>query len=155
MSSEDAKPAGFTVAYTWQAGSMPPPYHYEYSIHIGPESQGEIVFYPDYPSDGTPRWTETFSIADQRLDELHALIIENDLQHRDWPEERDEPIGGRQEWLEIMDGDETVALPGRASRDQGAAEVYAFIRSLVPEILWAELMSRREEYERRYEDRAG
>src|SRR5690554_3169233 len=55
-----AVPADFQIEYEWHEGSLPPPYHYEYTIRIGPGAQGEIVFLPDYPSDDTPVWTEPF-----------------------------------------------------------------------------------------------
>jgi hypothetical protein len=154
MSSEVTMPTDFAVVYTWQAGSMPPPYHYEFTIHIGPQTKGKIVFFPDYPSDDTPRWTEIFPVDEQLLSELHGLIMENDLQRREWPEEQIEAIGGSQEWLEITASGKTVKLPSRASSDEMAAAAYAFIRRLVPESIWAELLSRREQYEREYEDRA-
>src|SRR5687768_17207155 len=45
-----AYPADLRVEYDWRAGTMPPPHHYEYTVSIGPGTQGKVVFWPDYPS---------------------------------------------------------------------------------------------------------
>ena len=71
-------PKDLTLQYDWGAGSMPPPYHYEYTIRIGPGLQGEIVFYPDYPGQGTPVWTEPFDADQEALDALYALVSPRD-----------------------------------------------------------------------------
>ncbi len=150
MTSEAPRPSDFTIGYVWQEGSVPPPYHYEYVIRIDPEGRGEIVFYPDYPSHDAPCWVEAFSVAEASLNELHALIVEHDLLHRDWPEARERTIGGSQEWLEIVSDGESVRLPSRASGDEGTFAIYALIRGLVPKAMWKVLMSRREQFERDY-----
>ena len=46
--SLDTRPADFNVIYEWQEGSLPPPYHYEYTITIKADGQGQIVMIPDY-----------------------------------------------------------------------------------------------------------
>ena len=67
-----SRPEDFTLQYDWCAGSMPPPYHYEYTIRIGPDLQGEIVFHPDYPGLGAPEWIESFDVAEESLDVLES-----------------------------------------------------------------------------------
>jgi hypothetical protein len=148
-----SRPADFAVLYVWQAGSMPPPYHHEFSIHISPQAEGKIVFHPDYPSDTTPRWSETFSIPGEILDELYALVQENDLTRKKWPEDRAIAIGGSQDWIKITADGDTTVVPSRASKDERVSSVYAFIRDLVPEAIWTSLKSRRERYVREYETR--
>src|SRR5687768_8853812 len=68
------RPADFRVQYHWSEGSLPPPYHSEYTIRLGPGLQGEIEFQPDYPSGDTPIWIETFEIEDEDLEKLYALM---------------------------------------------------------------------------------
>lgn len=153
MPDDASRPADFAVVYTWQAGSMPPPYHHEYSIYIGPQAGGEIVFHPDYPSDATPRWKETFMVADELLDELYRLILKNDFAGKKWPEDQVDAIGGSQDWIKItMDG-KTVMMPSRAGKDERVSSLFAFIRDLVPESIWTNLKARRERYVRDYEAR--
>lgn len=155
MTSKAVRPPDFAVVYAWAAGSMPPPYHYEYTIRVEPAGDCQIVFYPDYPAHDPPRWIEAFPISDALLDELHTLIAEKDLLRRNWPEAQPEAIGGSQEWLEIAADGEAVRLPARAGADEDVMTVYAFIRGLVPEATWTDLMSRQEQYERDYEARDG
>ncbi len=153
MPDDASRPADFAVVYTWQAGSMPPPYHHEYSIHIGPQTECRIVFLPDYPSDATPRWKETFPVANEILDELHRLILENDLARKEWPEDQVNAIGGSQDWIKITADGDTTLVPSWASKDERVSSVYDFIRDLVPETIWTSLKSRRERYVREYEAR--
>jgi hypothetical protein len=154
MPNDASRPTDFSVVYAWQAGSMPPPYHHEFSIHIGPKAKGKIVFYPDYPSDTTPSWKETFSVADELLDELHRLIMEDDLARKKWPEDRLDTIGGSQDWMKITAAGETLIVPSRAGKDERVSSAYAFIRDLVPETIWTSLKSRRERYVREFEARS-
>ncbi len=155
MTSKTSRPPDFAVAYAWLEGSVPPPYHYEYTIRVEPAGDCQIVFYPDYPAHDPPRWVEAFPVSDAMMDELHALIVRHGLLHKQWPVSQNEAVGGSQEWLEIVADGEAVRLPSRASTDEDVKAVYAFIRGLVPKATWTDLMSRREQFERDYEERDG
>ncbi|HUT36408.1 MAG TPA: hypothetical protein VNE39_23175 [Planctomycetota bacterium] len=54
----EGRPADFGFRYDWREGSLPPPYHYEYTISVSPEGEGTIVFRPDYPEHDVPAWEE-------------------------------------------------------------------------------------------------
>jgi len=58
-----ATPADFALVYSWREGSLPPPYHYSYTISLQPDGAGELVFVPGYSGGETPIWTETFSVS--------------------------------------------------------------------------------------------
>ena len=64
---QNARPDDFGVEYEWREGSLPPPYHYEYTVIIKPSSQSEIVLTPDYPSITVPKWTEFFKVEEQGM----------------------------------------------------------------------------------------
>lgn len=70
-----SKIANFALRYHWQAGSMPPPAHYEYTIHLAPNGEGEITFYPDYPQHNPPVWSGRFApairVASQGSPKIH------------------------------------------------------------------------------------
>ena len=141
---------GFRIQYWWREGSVPPPYHYEYSIHLSTESKGKIVFYPDYPMDNPPVWTETFSVDDKSLCDLYDLMIERGIFSRKWTEIADPPVGSRLEWLEVAAHDNHTVVPSTINEAQVVNDIYTMIRALVPARIWTKLMHQRDRYQREY-----
>ena len=131
---------------------MPPPYHYEYSIYLGSQSEGRILFYPDYPMDSPPIWQEIFSIDDRALDELYSLIAEKRLFTRKWTEIEDPPIGSSLEWMEVIARESHVIVPSAIKESHIVDDIYTMIRSLVPTQTWSKLMHQYEKYQRDYLD---
>jgi hypothetical protein len=140
-----------TIEYDWCEGSVPPPYHYEYTIRIDAGPVGEVVFYPDYPGQGTPVWTEPFDVSEEALDRLCALVAERVL-GKEWVEVRDETVGGSLEWFKGTANGESFRVPSRIAEPEAIAPVYAAIKALVPDAIWTRLMKQREQYERDYEE---
>src|SRR5437868_3467532 len=87
-------PRDFSVDYEWRAGTMPPPYHYEYSVHIGPGTKGEMILVPDYPGDKVPVWTEAFTLKPEAVTKLYQLMVKRSVFTRTWHEQTRPPIGG-------------------------------------------------------------
>ena len=154
---DSAIPSDFSAEYKWREGSVPPPYHYEYIISIGPGARGEIVFFPDYPSDETPAWRETFEVSDEALSAFFGLIKEKEVLSTNWQEMENPLIGGELEWLKVTAGGTQVLVPSLLIEEQAAAisAVFQAIRSFVPESIWTDLMARREQYEQHYLDATG
>ena len=137
-----AAPADFAVAYHWSNGALPPPYHYSYSVHLGPGSGGRIEFRPGYDSTA---WTERFAVTRAQLDSLHAALRERGVFDREWPE--GPPIaGGPAEYLDATAGGRRVRLPSMPRDEDRAAlrGVYAAVRALVPPEVLRGLEERRE-----------
>jgi hypothetical protein len=149
------RPEDFCIQYWWREGSMPPPYHYEYSICLGPGSAGKIVFYPDYPMEEPPVWTETFSIDDKVFNELYSSVVEKGLFKKRWTDIEDPPVGGSLEWMEVVAERNRVMVPGAIKEAQTVADIYVMVRDLVPAQIWSELMRKRDEYEREYLENTG
>ncbi len=147
---EETRQDDFQVRYEWVAGSMPPPFHYEYTILIGPGTEGQVVFRPDYSGGDTPVWTESFVLAEAALEGLYQLMVERGIFSADWVEVRDGSVGGSLEWLRCTAGGEEYAIPSRIEDEAGAADVYAAVKACVPEPIWKDLLRRREQYERDY-----
>lgn len=145
------RPKDLTLQYDWCAGSMPPPYHYEYTVHIGPGLQGEVVFYPDYPGQGTPVWTEPFDVDQEALDALYALVEERVL-GREGVKIEDGAVGGSLEWMSGTVDGQSFRVPSRVEGEEALEPVYAAIKALVPDATWTQLRARREQYERDYEE---
>ena len=129
---------------------MPPPYHYEYTIRIGPGLQGEVVFHPDYPGQDTPVWTEPFEVGEEALDALYALVAERVL-GREFAKVEDGTVGGSLEWMSGTAGGEEFRVPTQIEEPEAIEPVYVAIKELVPRDLWDSLLARREQYERDYE----
>jgi hypothetical protein len=147
----ESRPQDFTIQYDWCEGSVPPPYHYEYTIRIGPGPEGEMVFYPDYPGHGTPVWAEPFDVGEEPLDGLYTLVAERVL-GKEWVEIRDGTVGGSLEWLKGTANGKSFRVPSRIAEPGAVAPVYAAIKALVPDAVWAKLTAQREQYERDHEE---
>lgn len=150
--SSDAVPADLSVTYEFRAGSMPPPYHNEYTVTIGPGTQGKVVYRPDYPSDKTPTWTETFSVTEGQLADLYALLVKKRLLRKSWSTTDNPPVGGSVEWATITANGNTYSIPLALNPSENSpAELYDFIRTaLVPQAIWDTLEAKRTEYQDNY-----
>ncbi len=160
MVTEDPQrsvPADLALRYEWQQGSLPPPYHYEYTIRIGPGAQGEIVFLPDYAQHNPPQWTEALAVTDEALAGLYRMLQDIDVFSHTWRRPERSPVGGSYDWLDVTARGQTVRVPSHlAPRDAAAiAPVYEAIRALVPKALWVRLRAQHEAYMQRYEQESG
>ena len=151
----EERPEGFYISYSWREGSLPPPYHYEYSIYLGPRSEGEIAFYPDYPNEEPPVWREYFSIDDKALDELYGLIKGRELFTKQWTEIDDPLVGSSLEWMEVIAGEKHLMVPSAINESQVVNDIYNIIKSVVPIQVWSKLMDQYEQYQRNYLENGG
>jgi hypothetical protein len=144
----DTRPADFNVAYDWREGSLPPPYHYEYTIMIKPDGQGQIVMIPDYPSSTTPTWTETFTVTPTALDRFYRLLVDNGLFAQGWQAEQNPPVGGSYDSLDVTAHGRQVSIPSFVIPAQRAAadDISKAIRALVPQDAWDKLDTQRKQY---------
>ena len=145
-----ARLMGFSLRYEWCGASMPPPYHYEYTVRISAESGGEIVFYPDYPTHDSPVWTRVFAVQDESLEGLYELMMEKKMFRGSWTKIENATVGGSLEWLEMTVGGERIKVPAKIEESEMVEEVYRVIKSLVPDSIWVELKSLQEQYENDY-----
>ena len=138
-----AMPADFAVHYAWSTGSLPPQYHYSYSVHLGPGSGGRVDFRPGY--DG-PTWTERFPVSDAQLRALYATLRERGVFDREWPQGTP-MVGAAGEWLEAVAGGRRAKLPDMPRDEDRAAlrEVYAAVTALVPAGVIDGLVERRKQ----------
>lgn len=146
------KPTNFRIHYEWQEGSIPPPYHYEYTIQIGPGPEGEITLSPDYGFNHPSTWTEKWEISSQQFTELYTLLRHLDIGKRQWQARTGVSAGGSVEWLEGNIDGQNFSVPAQldGADRQAIAEVYRTVRSFVPEPIWNKLMKQREQYVQTY-----
>jgi hypothetical protein len=150
----DGRPADFSVRYDWAEGSLPPPYHYEYTVSAGPGNTLTITMIPDYPSDDVPTWTETAPLDDATLDALFALAVEQGAFTTAWQQTDDIPVGGSSWSLTLTAGGREIDIPAYLIETQtAAAEAIAnAVVALVPADAWARLNSLREDYVAEHEE---
>ena len=134
------------VVFHWVAGSMPPPYHYEYTIKLGPSSQGQIDYQPDYAFEGVPVWREEFTLESDALEALYDLLVTADVFTHPWQSVEDRAVGGSLQWLNVHYQGEDYAVPSRVRETEELEALYGAIRACVPESVWDLLHARREKY---------
>ena len=148
INKQSTRPDDFGVQYKWREGSLPPPYHYEYSIIVKPSGRSKIVLSPDYPSVTTPKWTEFFKVEEQGLNDLYRLMVENGLFTRKWRQLDAAPVGGSNQTLVVTArGKQTKVEDYLVSEQQASAKaMYAAVQALVPKDIWKRLQPRRQQY---------
>jgi hypothetical protein len=147
------RPDDFSFQYNWAAGSMPPPYHYEYTIQIGPGPFGKATLVPNYPGADVPVWTEDFTITEQQLDDLYNLVTQKNMLRNNWREMSSPPVGGSTHWAAITAGGERYTVPStlETSEEVVVDDVYESVMAMVPSAQWSKLLDQRAEYERDYQ----
>jgi len=161
---ESLLPGGFALTCEWAAGTVPPPYHYEYRIVLRPyeppsdagealypRMQGEITFWPDYPGPDVPVWKEQFSVWIREALRVYALLQDGGFLGTKPPQkDEDVPIGG--ETVDLK-----VTAQGRTWRIRSAdlppeqrtlllETVMPAVRKMVPDPVWERLEARRRAY---------
>jgi hypothetical protein len=144
----NARPDDFGVEYRWREGSLPPPYHYEYTVIIKPSGRSEIVFTPDYPSTSVPKWTESFESEERDLNDLYRVIVENGLFTQKWQKLDRAPVGGSNQMLVVTAEGKRITVEDYLVSEQqaGAKAMYAAVQALVPKEIWERLQARRQQY---------
>jgi hypothetical protein len=147
--SEGPPPLDFQLRYDWREGSLPPPYHYEYSIVLNPNGSGMIAMVPDYPGPGVPVWEEPFSLTPNERDQLHDELISQGLVRERWREQSSPPVGGSFATLTVIRDGRTIELPAFPIEEQRAqAEaIFSAVEAIVPQAIRDDLQRKRAEYE--------
>lgn len=147
--AEGPPPADFSLRYDWREGSLPPPYHYEYTITLAADGSGMMTMIPNYPGPDVPVWEEPFTMAPAEVDRLHDLMIAQGLLSERWSERDEPPIGGSHAYLEVTRDGTTITIPAFPPDRQAerAAAIFAAVEAIVPQPIRADLERRRAEYE--------
>jgi hypothetical protein len=146
-------PADLLVTYEWYEGSLPPPYHYEYSIKLQADGAGEVTMIPDYPGEGVPVWSEPFSVSRPELNTLFGVMVAEGLFRENWQAMEAPPVGGSSEQLTVVAEGRTVKIPAFPIRTQQerAEAIIGALRDVVPTTIFADLEARRAAYEAEHE----
>jgi hypothetical protein len=145
----DERPMDFQLEYYWSTGSLPPIYYYNYTIAIGPEETGTIVFQAGYNGNDAPVWTETFILNPGELDALYLSLHQAGAFSKTWQQMEDIPDGGSVDDLSITAYKNTYSIPSYIEGDDQSRDmhaVYGEIEALVPQEIWDDLYAKQEEY---------
>jgi len=154
------RPDDFALYYQWDESSLPPPYYYSYLIIIEPNNKrlplgsfGLIRLEPDYTSEQTPVWLETFPLTEMYLNQLYAMLLENDFFETTWKSKAIPPLGTRSESLTVIAGGVQTVLPSFVIPEQqgSASRITAAVNTLVPQEIWTKLEAQREQYMEEYQ----
>ena len=144
----EVRPGDFQVSCEWSEGSLPPPFHYEYTIAITPLGEGTVTMVPDYAFNKPPTWTETFTLTAAEMDALYRVLNEQGSLTTYWRTDSNPPIGGSHESIHITAGNRQVEIPEFVVAGQTAAatKVQEAVHAAVPQALWDKLEAQRQQY---------
>ncbi|MFV9507170.1 MAG: hypothetical protein AB4911_21680 [Oscillochloridaceae bacterium umkhey_bin13] len=147
-SASQGAPNDLLITYQWRDGTVPPPYHYQYTIQIQADGQGTIVMIPGYSADDAPTWTEPFTLSQAELDQLYATMVAQGLHREPWRSEELPPIGGSSANLTVVANGRTTEIPSfPIERQQAQAQaIMDAVRNSVPLAIFTDLMQRREQF---------
>ena len=157
INEQTTKPDDFRVEYNWREGSLPPPYHYEYTVILKSSGQSEIVLIPDYPAADVPKWVENFNVTEQDLNALSRVMVENGLFTRKWQQLDAAPVGGSNQTLVVTAQGKRIKVEDYLISEQqvSAKVMYAAVHALVPKEIWERLQARRSKYMQEHPRREG
>lgn len=142
----------FEIVYHWTEGSVPPPYHYEYSIKIQEDRTGIVSYRPDYDLKDVPVWNRYFIIPQELFSQLYDLIESDGFYKHEWKQAIEIIVGGSQEWCDgIIENHEFHIPTGLAREDSDkTGPLYLLLRQLGPDEMWDDLQQMRKEYKNRF-----
>lgn len=88
-------PSDFELTYEWHAGSIPPPYHYEYLIHVNADGRGEIEYRLGYGREEV--WKEPLNVPMSALEGGYGMMVRVGVMSRQWSQKHSPAVGGSRE----------------------------------------------------------
>ena len=143
-----ALPADLKITYGWNTGALPPKYHYSYEIVIQADGSGQFIYQQSYAGDGAPMPSvSTFIVPAEKMNQLYQLLLTKNILRTAWA--KNEPlIGGSSSDMQIVAEGKTFSIPNDAvmiNQDRSdSAEVYDYIKALVPVSIWDDLTKKRQ-----------
>lgn len=145
-------PDDFAITVDYADGSVPPPFHVEWTLTVDRDGQGTLDYTPDYPGDGVPTYTAQFDVEAAVIADLYNGLVDNDLLRSQDPA-TDTPVGGPTETATVTADGETYEIPAYADGIAPLQPVEGQIHRLVPKEVWNDFAQRRKAYEqRRYDE---
>ena len=149
------RPDDFSLSFSWNTGSLPPQYHYTYTITIDSGGKGEFTYQPGYEQDEVDLWQITFTLTAQEMDNLYQYIAENELMRSSWKEGK-KLLGGSGTSMRITADGKEYHVPSISEvTDDDRTTINAamdYINNLVPKNIWDEMNARQQEYSESFDE---
>ena len=144
-------PDDLKITYRWDTGSLPPKYHYSYEIVIEPDGSGQFIVQTGYAAKSEPTpWVSAFIISPEEKSQLFQLLMTRNILRTEWAKGK-LLIGGSSSEMQVTAAGKTYSVPNDAQmieKDKSdLAEVYDFIKQLVPKSIWDKLAQSRHQIE--------
>ncbi|HEY5125544.1 MAG TPA: hypothetical protein VIK14_17585 [Ignavibacteria bacterium] len=143
--------------YYFNVGSLPPPYHYSYTITLSTDGAGELVYTKGYTYDDKNTSRYSFELSKEKLKNLKNAVKESDVLNLDIETLPNEeiPDGGHSDELKIygvendgVSGDvillKTVPMYPELKYETILNTLYKVIENSVPDDIWKEVNSKRD-----------
>jgi hypothetical protein len=146
-----ARPDDFSLTLDWDTGALPPPYHYSYTVIIGPGLQSVLTYQSGYASeDQVEVWKKEFTLETKDLDALYKTMAEKGMLSSNWP--TGQPLlGGKSTSIVITASGREYHIPGVSELAQSEREkveaIIEVIRGFVPQTIWDEMAARQAAFE--------
>jgi len=141
------------IQYYFNVGSLPPPYHYNYTITINSDGAGELVYMMGYTKTENNTLTYPFKLTDAELKKLNKAVKKSDILNLEIKERPGEeiPDGGHSESLQIFglsSNTDTAVIKSIPSYpeikyDKILGKLYKTIQKCVPEEIWKDANDKR------------
>jgi hypothetical protein len=145
---------------------MPPPYFYSYSILINSDDASGFLKYAfDYSQEDNPPLEYKLTFSEEQMGILNEAIRGSKVLCEEIESVPDslQPIGGSVENIKItiVDPNPDLDQPPRIIKTpyfpiekykEGLENLYETINKLVPESIWEEIKTKKDEYIKQYED---
>ncbi len=144
------RPADFALRYSWREGTVPPRYHYSYTITVSPAGEGLMELVPGYDATTVPTYRETFVLSAVQLDALHDKLRASGVFTTPWRQlsGMQAPIGGSSQAVTVTAAGTETSVADYLPPDQASAgdELFAAINALVPADARARLLAQHEAF---------
>lgn len=138
------------IEYSFNIGSLPPPYHYEYTITITSDGTAALEYMMGYTRTSDNTLEYTIDIRNTPFKYLKKEIKESGLLNKriGYLHSGEIPVGGSSEHMTIFDGSDTItyvpSYPDKAY-DKVLERLYLKIRKCIPDNVWNEVKTKRDE----------
>lgn len=145
-------PDDFSLTFSWNTGTLPPAYRYDYVISIGPGAQGEFDFVPGYGDENdSNRWVTSFDVTQEDLQSLYAYFSDQGYFDVRWRGNDVERIGGSTTSLILTAFGKNHPVPSisalKGAELSKVEDAHDFIRFFVPDTVWEEMETRQAAFE--------
>lgn len=144
------------IEYYYNVGSLPPPYHYEYTITVNTDGSGMIHYLAGYTETDSNTFDYTFDLSNSQLKNLKKSVKKSNVLNLDIKSRPNSeiPVGGDSDELSIYGYDENSPdsqvllknIPSYPEKKYGKIldKLYKTIKECVPEKIWNEIEERKD-----------